>query len=150
LTCVIGTSRWICADRRITSDSGERCPNERKVWRNEYLIVAGAGLAVRLHKVRALVAAGARDPISLIEAVGDDSHTLCLTADGRLCEVSEGAVYWQRGDVPLRCIGTGGDLARGYLEGRAQTEASARAAQRLVARLRADCGGGVDFESWTR
>lgn len=148
MTCVIGTTRWLCADRRITSDSGERCANERKVWRNEHLVVAGAGNCARLHKVRAMLAGGVRDPAHLIEAVGEDTHVLVLTRDGRLFEVTEGAVYPVRGGV--RCIGTGGDLARGYLEGRALTEASARAAQRLVARLRTDCGAGPDFEGWTR
>lgn len=144
MTCVIGTDRWICADRRITSDAGDRCPNERKVWRNAFMIVAGAGAAFRLHKVRDLMAGGLDRIAPLIEACGDDTHVLVLQfAAMRLIEISEGAMYRRKG---VFCIGSGGDLARGYLAGRRLTEDNARAAQRFAARLRCDCGGGVDFE----
>lgn len=146
MTCVIGTDRWICADRRITSDGGERCPNERKVWIGPYLVAAAAGSARSLHHVRSLVESGdASVPEGLIDAVRDDAQALVLTRAGRLYEVSEGAVYRRRG---LWCVGSGGDLARGYLEGRALTVANAKVAQRLVAKLRNDCGGGVNVESW--
>lgn len=146
MTCVIGTDRWICADRRITSDGGERCPNERKVWRGPYLIAAVAGAARSIHRVRNLITSGeVSTPEGLIDAVKDDAQALVLTRAGRLYEVSEGAVYRRRG---VYCIGTGGDLARGYLEGRARTVAVARAAQQLASRQRADCGGGVNVESW--
>lgn len=146
MTCVIGTERWICADRRITSDTGERCPNELKVWQGPYLIAAVAGSGRGIHKARTLVETGtAAIPEGLIEAMGDDAHALVLTRGGRLYEVSEGAVYRRRG---FHCIGTGGDLARGYLEGRALTVANAKAAQRLAAQLRVDCGGGVNVRSW--
>lgn len=146
MTCVIGTERWVCADRRITSDAGERCPNVLKVWQGPYLIAAGAGAARRLHRARAVVESGdAAVPESLIDVMGDDAHALVLTRAGVLYEVSDGVVCRRRG---LYCIGTGGDLARGYLEGRSLTPANARAAQRLVAQLRADCGGGVNFRSW--
>jgi hypothetical protein len=149
MTCVIGSPRWLCADRRITSD-GARSPNERKLWRNQHLIVAGAGDVSRLHRVRAIVAGGLRNPADLIETVADDTHVLCLSREGAFVEVSAGGVWAipSRGPLALRCIGTGGDLARGYLEGRALTEAAARAAQRMVARLRVDCGGGCDFATW--
>ena len=145
VTCIVGTERWLCADRRITSTTGEKCPNERKLWRNAHLIVAGAGDNTKLHNVRRLVESGASDPRTLVAAVGDDSHCLVLTPDGKLWEVSEGAVYRRR---RLHCIGSGGDLARGYLEGRPCTPENIRAAQRLASRLRDDCGGGVDLEGW--
>jgi hypothetical protein len=146
MTCVIGTERWICADRRITSSTGERCPSELKVWQGAYLIAACAGAARGIHKARKLVESGeACVPEGLIDAVGDDAHALVLTREGRLYEVSEGAVYRRRS---LWCIGTGGDIARGYLEGRALTLANAKDAQRLAARLRDDCGGGVNVRSW--
>lgn len=147
MTCIIGTDRWICADRRITSDGGERCPNERKVWRGPYLIAAAAGAARSIHRVRSLVeSGGAATPEGLIDAVRDDASALVLTRAGRLYEVSEGAVYRRRG---VHCIGSGGDLARGYLEGRRLSVAVARRAQHFVARLRADCGGGVNVEVLT-
>lgn len=147
MTCIVGSDRWICADRRISSDAGERCPNERKIWHGPYLIAAVAGAARCIHKVRRLVMSGdAAEPEALIDAVTDDSHALVLTRAGRLYEVSEGEAYRRRG---VYCIGTGGDLARGYLEGRALTLANAKAAQRFVARMRTDCGGGVNVGSWT-
>jgi hypothetical protein len=128
MTCVIGTERWLCADRRITSSGGERCPNELKVWQGPHLIAAAAGSGRGIHKARRLVESGeAGTPEGLIDALADD------------------AVYLRRG---LWCIGSGGDLARGYLEGRALTVANARAAQRLAAQLRDDCGGGVNVKSW--
>jgi hypothetical protein len=145
MTCVVGTHRWVCADRRITSTGGEKCPPERKIWRNEHMIVAGAGATVRLHKVRALVQTGCAEPATLIEAVGEDTHVLVLLRSGKLLEVSEGAIYPRKG---VACIGTGGDLARGYMEARPKTEAVAREAQKLAARLRDDCGSGCDFEAW--
>lgn len=145
MTCVIGTRRWLCADRRITSDDGEKCAPERKVWKGEGMIAAGAGDHAKLRKVRALVLSGATHPETLIDALGSDAHALVLLPDGKLFEVTDGAVYPIK---RIRCIGTGGDLARGYVEGRPLTEATARAAQRLAARLRDDCGAGCDFESW--
>ncbi len=119
------------------------------MWRNEALIVAGAGHWGKLFKVRRAVERGCADPAELVDLVGDDTHVLCLDPAGRLCEVSEGSVYPQRGrSAALRCIGTGGDIARGYLEGRPLTEAWAGRAQGLAARLRTDCGSGWDLERW--
>jgi hypothetical protein len=88
-----------------------------------------------------MVLSGATDISRFREPLGDDAHVLVLK-DGELYEVTDGSVWKHRG---LRCIGTGGDLARGFLEGKPVTEQSARAAQRFVAKMRDDCGGGCDF-----
>jgi hypothetical protein len=69
MTCVIGTERWLCADRRITSSGGERCPNELKVWQGPHLIAAAAGSGRGIHKARRLVESGeAGTPEGLIDA----------------------------------------------------------------------------------
>jgi hypothetical protein len=143
MTCVIGTSAFLCADRCISADSGERWPNERKLWANHALIVAGAGLTARLHKVRDAVLSGATEMTRFYDMVGDDAQLLVLTQEGELWEVTNGSRWPVKG---LRCIGSGGDLARGYLEGKAHTPTTARKAQAFVAKLRTDCGGGVDVK----
>jgi hypothetical protein len=105
------------------------------------LVVAGAGNMARLHKVRDMVKSGATDVSRFIDPLGDDAHVLVLV-EGELWEVTNGSMWRHHG---LRCIGTGGDLARGYLEGKQMTRKVVTAAQKFVARLRDDCGGGVDF-----
>lgn len=139
MTCVIGSPKFLCADRKVSCD-GERWPNERKLWVNHALVVACAGNMARIHKVREMVLAGATDISRFVEPLGDDSHALVLVK-GELWEVTSGSMWRQK---DLRCIGTGGDLARGYMEGKPITEATARAAQKFVARMRDDCGGGCD------
>ncbi len=140
MTCVVGHPQFLCADRKVSSD-GERWPNEHKLWSNHALVVAGAGNMARLHTVRDMVKSGATDVARFVVSLGDAAHVLVLV-EGELWEVTNGSMWQHRG---LRCIGTGGDLARGYLEGRPLTRKVVTAAQKFVARLRDDCGGGVDF-----
>lgn len=85
---------------------------------------------------------GATDMTRFYDMIGDDAQLLVLTQEGELWEVTNGSRWPVKG---LRCIGSGGDLARGYLEGKALTRATAKKAQAFVAKLRTDCGGGVNF-----
>jgi hypothetical protein len=143
MTCVIGTRDFLCADRCISGDDGARWPSETKVWANHALVVAGAGVTGRLHRVRDATLAGATDMTRFIDMIGDDAQLLVLTPEGEFWEVVSGSRWPVKG---LRCIGSGGDLARGYLEGKALTEQNARKAQQFVAKLRTDCGGGTDIK----
>jgi hypothetical protein len=140
MTCVIGHPNFLCADRKITAD-GERCPNEKKLWSNHALVVAGAGCSAKLHKIRDLVKSGATDISRFVDPLGDEAHVLVLV-EGEMWEVTSGSMWRHHG---LKCIGSGGDLARGYLEGRKLTRKIVGDAQKFVARIREDCGGGYDF-----
>lgn len=106
-----------------------------------------AGGARGIAKVRRAVLAGFDTPDALVEAVGDDAQALALCPRGRLFEISEGDVIPLRGRwAALRCVGSGGDIARGFLEGKPLSEANAVRAQALAARERDDCGSGWDLE----
>lgn len=151
MTCIIGVGGkdgFICADRRITS-GGERCPDMVKAYANVGLVVGLCGNAGCFWQVARLIKEGRTDPKDLIEALDDESSALALAADGTLWGVSEGAVWPVR--QQLKAIGSGGDLATGYLAGVGASDKKAvRAAQRFVAKHRTDCGSGCDFRTFVK
>lgn len=146
MTCILGTTRFICADRRITEDGGA-VTSMVKVARNPWLIAAAAGDAVCTLAIKRAVRDGARSPDELLELVGKGSYALVLTWVGLLSLISEGDVWPVSG--PVTAIGSGSDLALGYMHGVGVfTPRVAREAQRFVAKRRADCGGGCDVRSF--
>ncbi len=151
MTCIVavgGKDGFICGDRRITAD-GERCPNMVKVFANVGLVVGMCGNAACFWKVARLIKEGRTDPQDLIEAVDEDSSALVLTSDGTLWGVSEGATWPVR--TRLKTIGSGGDLASGYLAALGSSDKkSVRAAQKYVATQRTDCGSGCDFRTFVK
>ncbi len=145
MTCIISTARFVCADRRVDAD-GE-ASSMVKVARNAHLIAAAAGLATATQAVKAAVREGADSPEALIECIDPSSYAVVVTRAGKIFTISEGAVWPMRG--PVVALGTGADLALGYLHGAGSyTERIARMAQRFVARRRTDCGGGCDVRSF--
>lgn len=145
MTCILGTTRFICADRRIEADGS--VSSLVKVAKNRWLIAAAAGLASATLAVKRAVRAGAANPEDLLEHIDRESYAVVLTLDGRLRCLSEGALWPVQG--PAIALGTGGDLALGFMHGAgAFTPRVAREAQRFVAKRRADCGGGCDVRSF--
>jgi len=151
MTCIIGVAGrdgFICGDRRITAD-GERCPNMVKVYANVGLVVGMCGSAGCFWQVARLIKEGRTDPKDLVEAIDEDSSGLALAADGTLWGVSEGATWPVRQKV--KAIGSGGDLATGYLAALgAHGRKAVREAQRYVATQRTDCGSGCDFRTFVK
>lgn len=145
MTCVIGTSRFICADRRVEADGS--VSSLVKVAKNQWLIAAAAGLASATLAVKRAVRAGASSPDELLQHLDRESYAVVLTWEGRLLCLSEGALWPVQGQVIT--LGTGGDLALGFMHGAGSfTPRTAREAQRFVAKRRADCGGGCDVRSF--
>lgn len=149
MTCLIATPEFICADRRVTSDGGEKCPNLVKVYANVGLVIASAGNAARTFDIAKLCREGKTDPKDYIDCMGDDSTALCLTEGGQLWYVSEGAVWPVR--RKLAGCGSGADLAIGFLHGKGKSDkAAVKQAQQFVASRRTDCGGGCDFRTFKK
>ena len=85
----------------------------------------------------------------LIEHVDKDSTALVMNQDGQLFQISEKRVWTVR---PLAAIGSGGDLALGWLSAMQvdggpdpDVRSVVRRALKFVAGRREDCGGGVDM-----
>jgi hypothetical protein len=143
MTCIIGTPKFICADRRVTDDGARS--RMRKVYRNAHMIAGVSGVAACNLAVRDALRAGAEKPEDLVPHVDSASYGLVLDDSRKLWLIQDGRVWPVKAPY---CIGSGADLARGYLAGaRKHDVATARAAQRFVARLRADCGDGADVVS---
>jgi hypothetical protein len=148
LTCIVGTTRFICADRRITEDGATS--HIVKLASNPWLVAAAAGHASANVAVKAAVRAGAESPADLIACVDSGSYALVLTYDGVLSLISEGVVWpaLSRGER-VAAIGSGADLALGFLHGAESfSRETARQAQRFVAKRRSDCGGGCDIRGF--
>lgn len=152
MTCIVAGKGWMAADRRITDAEGG-ASSLVKIAKNRHLIAAASGNASCTLDVRRAVRKGCSDPIDLIEHVDSDSYALVLLPSGDVHRIEDGRVWpAERG---LAAIGSGGDLALGWLAATAWAngcpEASGfgreavRLAFRFVEKKRTDCGGGVDF-----
>lgn len=143
MTVLIGTPTFICADRKITSDGGDKCPPRKKVFRNETMVVGVAGWSKAIGDVESLVKTGASDPRTLTSVLGDHSSALCLIL-GQLWLVEEGEV--SRCKYPWYCVGSGADIATGFLGARSALPSRDRCKQaiRFVASRRDDCSARSD------
>lgn len=150
MTCIISSPKFMCSDRRVSADSGERS-TMCKIAKNQWMIVAAAGMAGSGLDVKQAVKKGISDPAELVELIDNDSYALVLLPDGKRWRIEEGKLW----PVPVRetqAIGSGSDAALGYIKGyltgrrnKSLTPAIARKAQKFVASIRLDCGDGVDF-----
>ncbi len=133
----------MAADRRVTSDDGS-AGSLVKIAKSRWLIAACAGNATSTLDVRRAVRKGAQTPEDLIEHVDAGSHALVLLPSGDVHLIADKRVWPKaRG---LQAIGSGGDLAIGYLSGAGCSDI--RAAFRFVASRRVDCGGGCDIRGF--
>lgn len=147
MTCIVAGKGWLAADRRITDDDGSKS-SLVKIAQNPWLIAAAAGNAVSTLDVRRAVRKGAQLVEDLIEHVDKGSVALVMTLDGHIFKIQEKRVWTER---PLAAIGSGGDLALGWLSamqvdgGPWNQREVIRRAFGFVANRREDCGGGVDI-----
>lgn len=150
MTCIVASQSWMAADRRIT-DAGASS-SLVKIAKNRWLIAAASGNATSTLDVRRAVRKGAMTPEDLIEHVDKASYALVLTALYGVFRIEGGRVW--RCEPGLQAIGSGGDLALGYLSAPtlgsdfAHIRRCIREAFRFVAKKRSDCGGGVDIRSF--
>lgn len=148
MTCIVAGDGWMAADRRITGGEGE-LSSLVKVAKNPWLIAAASGNATSTLDVKRAIKKGAQSVEDLIEHVDKDSYALVMTLDGGVFRIeSERSWACTRGE--LHAIGSGGDLALGWLLcrqslGLGNDRDEVRKAFALVSKRRTDCGGGVDF-----
>jgi hypothetical protein len=151
MTCIVAGKGWMAADRCVTEADGAK-GSLVKIAKNPHLIAAAAGNATSTLDVRRAIRKGAQLVEDLIENVDKDSVALVMTPDGHLFKIQDRRVW---SEAPgLSAIGSGGDLCIGWLLGVGCPEACpdikacVRRAFGVVARRRADCGGGVDFRTF--
>lgn len=147
MTCIVATPHFLAADRRVTDDGAGS--SMVKVAKNRWLIAAASGNAICTLAVKRAVQQGAESPNDLLQYVDKDSYALVLLPTGAILKISEGAA-WACPRGLVEAIGSGADLALGYLGGvaacgYAPTVGTVREALRFVAKRRVDCGGGADF-----
>lgn len=104
----------MAADRRISSDDGSKS-SLVKVARNQWMIAAASGNAASTLDVRRAIRKGAQTPEDLIDCVDKESTALVLLPSGMIHRVEEKRVW--PGERGLQAIGSGGDLALGWLGG---------------------------------
>lgn len=141
----------MAADRCITADDGSKS-SFVKIAKNRWLIAAAAGEASCCLAVRLAVRKGAWSIEDLIEHVDAGSSALVLLPSGAVHRIEEG-IIWPAA-FGLQAIGSGGDLALGYLSaherlGGILDRDMARLAFAFVAKRRSDCGMGVDYRSFS-
>lgn len=146
MTCIVATPHFMAADRRVTDDGAGS--SMVKVAKNPWLIAAASGNAVCTLAVKRAVKQGATSPNDLLQYVDSDSYALVLLPTGQLYLLSEKAA-WARPRGGVEAIGTGADLALGYLGGIVScggkpTVGAVKLAMKFVSRKRVDCGGGCD------
>ncbi len=150
MTLIVASATWMAADRRVTADGATS--SMRKIAKNPHLIAGASGTAVSTLDVLRAVRKGVTNADDLLEHVDKSSYALVLTPDGRVSKIQDGRVWLC--PIGLEAIGTGGDLALGWLACYERFHGGffggehgdvIRQAFTFVAKRRSDCGGGVDF-----
>jgi hypothetical protein len=147
VTVIAATSRFMAADRRTTSEGAKG--DMVKVYKNDHMIAAAAGWGRDCLSLKRALLSGADQPEDLISAISKGSEALVLTRAGKIHHIIDGEVWPSE---KLATIGSGGDLAIGFLAGacgrKAPTEKDVRRAFKYVFTRRVDCGGRVDVLSF--
>lgn len=148
MTLLIGTNRGIWADRRVTDCStGQRFDAIRKLASNKALVAGFAGELNRIMDAIELVRAGETD-VEAIAACKVDGIILMRESQRLYTLDVERALLCTE---PFVCAGSGWLEAKCFLAGRGDYHPRAvRAAHAYVAKVRIDCGDGVDFASRLR
>lgn len=143
----------MAADRCVTEADGAQ-GSLIKIAQNPHLIAAAAGNATSTLDVKRAVRKGCQIVEDLIEHVDKDSVALVMTPDGHVFKVQDQRV-WSEPRGQLSAIGSGGDLALGWLSAMQvdggpdpDRRAVVRRAFRFVSGRRSDCGRGVDFRQF--
>lgn len=149
MTVIVAGDRWMASDRRITNDDGGSS-SLIKVAQNAWLIAAASGNATSTLDVKRAIKKGAQSVEDLIEHVDNASYALVMTLDGGVFRI-ESERSWACARGELHAIGSGGDLALGWLSCVATcinptlNRGTIRRAFAFVQKKRTDCGGGIDI-----
>lgn len=142
MTLILATHRGIYSDRKITCDTGDRCDPIRKFAYNEALVAGFAGdLELILESIK-LVESGEENPkkIALSGVEG------LIVKSGRIYMVELKKTWLRPKREAFYACGTGASQAMAFLAGRGKIRHSdVCAAFRYVARVRDDCGKGMDY-----
>lgn len=139
MTVILGTRNFMAADRRVTD--GDTISHMVKIAKNPWLIAAASGDAASTLAVRHAVRRGARSIDDLVQHINKDSYALVLTENGALARIQAGTVWPHNG---LDAIGSGADMALGYIGGSGETQITpdlVRRAFKFISKHRADCSG---------
>jgi len=140
MTCIVATRDGIWADRRVTSANGTVWRPDRKVARNEALVAGFCGNTGPCDRAMRAVRGGETDPHELAKVCDG------IVVDARgIWELDSGAAKRVPRRFPYAVAGSGHAEAAAFLAGSgALSEATVRKALRYVARVRYDCGDGID------
>jgi ATP-dependent protease HslVU (ClpYQ) peptidase subunit len=123
-----------------------------KLAKNSFIICAVSGTAACNMQVKDAIKKGCQSADDLLEYVDKDSYALILTPDGILKQAQDG-VLWPCKN--LATIGSGGNLALGFIAGHLSATGStkitpglARKAIHYTSKHRSDCGGGCDIRQF--
>lgn len=140
MTCIIATRAGIWADRRVTSSGGTVWRPGRKIVGNDSIVAGFCGNTGPCEKAMRAVRGGETDPHALA--------ALCdgIAVDSRgIWEFDSGSARRVPARFPFAVAGSGHAEAAAFLSGAgAVDETTIRLALRYVARVRYDCGDGVD------
>lgn len=140
MTCIIATRAGIWADRRVTSSGGTVWRPGRKLIGNDAIVAGFCGSTGPCEKAMRAVRAGETDP----QALAALCDGIVVTSSG-VWELDSGAAIRVPSRFPYAVAGSGHAEAAAFLAGAgAVDEATIRRALRYVAKVRYDCGDGVD------
>ncbi len=140
MTCLVGTFDGVWADRRVTGGNGSVYLPSRKVVRGDGIVAAFCGDSGACVKAMQAVRAGETD----VQALAALCDGIVVTERARW-SLGDGMAIRIPARVPFATDGSGHAEAAAFLTGAAAYDsATIRAAFRYVARVRSDCGDGVD------
>jgi hypothetical protein len=146
MTLIIGTTFGVFGDRKISSSIGTKCDPIRKICANDILVAGWAGDYYKILKAVEAVESGESDP-KILAKIGADG---ILVRNGRMIIIDAGHVKTRPKRDKFYCTGSGWQEGMAHLSGQIAagkkvTDKTVKATMRYVARVRDDCGCGVDF-----
>lgn len=146
MTLILSVPWGVYSDRRITSSDGTKCENIRKSASNSALVAGFAGDFNKILNAIEAVKQGESDPKVLARLNVDG----IIVKSGRMILIDAGKIWVKRKSCHFYATGTGWAEAMAFLSGQIYpskkvTDKHIQATFRYVFRVRADCGGGVDF-----
>jgi hypothetical protein len=140
MTCLVATREGVWADRRVSNGPAVYRP-ARKLVRGVGLVAGFCGDSAACTKAMRAVTSGESDPDVLAEA----SEGLLVTDEGEIWELWGKIAERVPHRFAFACGGSGYAEAQAFLSGAAACDPdTVRRALRYVARVRSDCGDGVD------
>lgn len=140
MTALVGTFEGVWADRRVTGDNGSVFLPSRKVVRGDGLVAAFCGNSGACVRAMRAVRDGETD-VQALAALCDG----IVVSERTRWSLGDGMAIHVPSRVPFVTDGSGHAETAAFLSGAAACDsATIRRAFRYVARVRSDCGDGVD------